>query len=267
VGRLTLIERRSRSSRGTEVWSARDDGGKPVIVKRLAGGDEVEGLRLLAEGRLLASLGGRHHLVKCLGTEVDPPALILEPAGEQSLAESIGRGIRPVPIGPAIAIILQAADAVRWLHQHGIVHRDLKCSNLMLASGPTVTVIDLGVAVGSGLELPWIDEEIGTLGYAPPELLREATLAAPTIDVYGLAAMLYETVSGHLPYDLGPDESEAALRARIAKGEPPIPLGARLPIAANFGSVVDRGLAPLAADRYPTVAEFVGAVERFGAGG
>jgi serine/threonine protein kinase len=263
--RLTLIACRSRSSRGTEVWHAGDETGAPVVVKRLAGGDEMEGLRLLAEGRLLSELGGRHHLAQCLWTEADPPSLVLKPAGDHNLAQLIARGSRPLPIDDAVGIILQAADAVQWLHEHGIVHRDVKCSNLMVASGPTVTLIDLGVAIGSApaLELPWIDEEIGTLGYAAPELLRDPTLSAPTIDLYGLAATLYEAVSGHLPYDFAAGESAEELRARIAGGEPPIPLGARLPVPAGFGSIVDRGLAPLARDRHPTVAAFVQAVEPF----
>jgi serine/threonine protein kinase len=266
VGRLTLVERRSRSSRGTEVWSGLDDRGSPVVVKRLAGGDDGEGLRLLAEGRLLTTLGGRHHLVKCLRVELDPPALVLEPAGDRNLRQMIDHGSRPLAIDQAVAIVLQAADAVQWLHRHEIVHRDVKGSNLVVASGSTATLIDLGVAIGSDLEPSWIDEEIGTLGYSPPELLRDATLAAPTIDVYGLAATLYETVSGHLPYDFAAGETEAALRTRIMDGEPPVPLGARIAVPASFASVVDRGLAPLAADRYSTVAAFAQDLERFAPG-
>src|SRR5690606_14268871 len=116
------------------------------------------------------------------------PALVLEYAGGGSLRDRLERG--PLPLDQAAEVILQVADGLDWLHQNDVFHRDVKPSNILLMTDGSVRLADLGVAACGtpprGLPEGWVEEEIGTLGYAAPELLREPGLATRTIDVYAL---------------------------------------------------------------------------------
>lgn len=263
-----LVDRVAGSDR-SEVWRARDHANRPVALKILLDQREDRRIRFEAEGRLLRQLGGRHHLVACLETIRQPPTLVLELIGPASLRDlmappGMGGHPTPLPIDQALVAIVTAAEAVEWLHQNGVFHRDVKPSNLAMASDGTAWLIDLGVAAHGtpprGLPEEWIEERIGSLGYAAPELLRNPSAAAPTLDVYGLAATLYEAVSGHLPFDFGPLETDADFHARIAGAEAPIPLGSRGSFPGRFAAAVDRGLAPRPEDRFQSVGALVDAL-------
>ncbi len=262
---LTLIDRLSAGGR-SEVWRARNRAGRLVAVKWLRELRDDLLIRHRAEGRLLLQLGGRRHLVACLETIPDPPALVLEFLGEENLRHRIyraGPDAHPTPLSvrDALRAVLSAADAVGWLHRHGVIHRDVKPSNLVVAADGDVRLVDLGVAAHGnpprGLPSGWIEEQVGSLGFAAPELLRDASEAKPTLDIYGLGATLYEAVSGRLPFDFRPAEDEADLRARIAAGEPPISLSARGQFPAELSGLLARALAPRAEDRYQSVGALI----------
>ncbi|MGE0439496.1 MAG: serine/threonine-protein kinase [Gemmatimonadales bacterium] len=224
----------SRLGGPTEVWAAeREGGGPPVALKVLRDPTEDRRLRFAAEGRLLRRLGGRHHLLACHEVIEAPPALVLELAEQGSVAARLEAG--PLPLRTALAIGRQAAEALAWLHANGVTHRDVKPSNLHLMGDGTIRLGDLGVAAhGSpprGLPEGWVEEETGTLGYAAPELLRDAGAANPSLDSYGLGATLYELLSGRLPHRCLPGESDAEYRGRLAAGVAPELLAEAVPDA------------------------------------
>jgi serine/threonine protein kinase len=107
----------------------------------------------------------------------------------------------------------------------------VKPGNILFAADGSVRLTDLGVAAAGnpprGLPAGWVEEKVGTLGYTAPALLRDAAIATVAVDDYGLAATLYEALTGFLPYDFHPGESEADLERRISGGEPPIPITQR----------------------------------------
>lgn len=251
-----LLQRLSRPG-AAPIWAAEDDAGRRVALKGMLPSDRDRPdllYRFQTEGRLQQELGGQHHLLHCYETRLDPePTLILEFASGGSLRDRVEQGL--LPVARAVDITCQIADALDWLHSNGVYHRDVKPSNILIMEDDTVRLADLGVAAcGSpprGLPDGWIEEDVGTLGYAAPELLRDPGLATAAIDVYALGVTLCELLTGRLPWTLSESESQAAFRARLAQGPmPELPGGLDEPIR----SVVAKATAPNPAHRYPTAA-------------
>lgn len=240
-GSVAGFELRRRLDGGhgtTEVWEAVAPDGARVALKRFQPREDQPGaaFRFRLERELLTRLGGVHHLIRCLDAIDDPPITILEWAAGGNVRDHLypggpTAGAQPLPEAEVVALARQVADSLAWLHQHGVLHRDVKPSNLLVMEDGSVRLADLGVAATGhpprGLPVGWVEEEVGTLGYAAPELLRNPLEASPASDVYGLGATLYELLTGRLPYDLGAEEAEAAYRARIARDEVPVPIQAR----------------------------------------
>jgi serine/threonine-protein kinase len=249
-----LVSLASAATGASEIWRAIDRHGRAVALKILRSDRPDLALRFEQEGRLLLALGGSHHLIGCFGVLDHPPTLILE----------LGTATGPGPAPTALRDVRDAAIAVDWLHRHQVVHRDVKPSNLVRGIDGSIRLTDLGVAaVGDpprALPPEWIEEDVGTLGFAAPELLRDPASANRLSDVYGLGATLYQLLSSRLPFELGPVESPAELRARIARGDPPTPLAARGNYPEAWDIVVGRALAPDPAERFQSAEEFGAAV-------
>ena len=264
---LTVERLVSAGLGSTEVWQAvRADGSLVALKLYLPDEDAPEAaLRFRGEAELLARLGGRHHLIGCLGVIDDPPAILLEWAAGGSLREHL------YPLGleqPALrfeadavaAIGLQIGDALDWLHRNAVLHRDVKPSNVLVMADGSMRLADLSIAATGtpprGLPDGWVEDDVGTLGYAAPELLRDPAAAHPGGDVYSLGATLYELLTGSLPFDMAPDETEAELRARIAGGEAPMPLSLReWTGSARLGAAIMRALEPDPGARFGSVAD------------
>ena len=189
--RYKLVRQLSAGDGTTEVWHATSHDGRPVAIKRLMATDRPDlALRFDAEGRLLRKLGGRHHVIECEAVLEDPPALVLELAPQGNLRDHI-EAHGPLAPRVALTVLSQACDAIGWLHANGVVHRDVKPSNLVGAWDGTWRLIDLGVAAHGdpprGLPEGWIEEEVGTPGWRAPELDSNPAAADPRIDIYGLA--------------------------------------------------------------------------------
>jgi serine/threonine protein kinase len=259
-----LVRLVSRAGGPTVVWEARHAGGAPVAVKGLSPGAPPDQLhRFQAEAALLERLGGRHRVVRLIEALAEPPALVLEWAAGGSLRDRIHPGGLAAPPAPlsleaTIRLGLELGEALEWLHGQGVFHRDVKPGNVLLDAAGGALVADFSVAAQGdpprSLPEGWIEEDAGTLGYAAPELLRDPGAASPAIDLYGLGATLYEALTGRLPHDLGPTETERELRWRLARGAPPVPLGERGCRAPGLAELVERALDPDPARR-PSIGE------------
>jgi serine/threonine protein kinase len=164
----------------------------PGIVARLLGEHEVSGR---------SHHRGLVRTVEAAITAAGVPYLVMELIEGESLAIGAERG--RLELGAAAAIGAQIADAVASLHEAGVVHCDLKPENVMVqyregvAGWPRVTVLDFGVArFGATAE---VDEIAGTPCYMAPEQWRGK--AEPRSDVYGLGCLLYELVTGIVPFE------------------------------------------------------------------
>jgi serine/threonine protein kinase len=179
-----------------DAWSLERD--TRVVVKALRPdrlGNGRARRRLVREGRLLERLA-HPHIVRAYETLTDPfPAVVLETLPGLTLSRLIED--EPQSLGPeSIAHLgLQLASAVRYLHRNGILHLDLKPSNVIAEAG-RAKLIDLSVARRPGRA----PAGVGTWCYLSPEQARGEELGSAA-DVWGIGAVLYETVAGEPPFD------------------------------------------------------------------
>ena len=169
------------------------------------------------------------------------------------LVQSAGR----LPIGDAVEIAWQAAAGLAHLHGQGIVHRDVKPSNLMLTTDSVVKILDLGLALTAEAagrpdgRLTGITY-LGTHDYMAPEQWVDATSVTDKVDCYGLGCVLFQMLAGRAPFG-GPKMSpQAKMKAHIEQGIPALPDSGNAPPALI--QLINRMLAKAPADR-PSAAE------------
>jgi serine/threonine-protein kinase len=225
----------------------------PFVLKQLADGDEAAAERLRAEAALLAAARGRG-VIELLATTDDPLGFVMEYAPGGSLADRV-RDEGALPPAEAVRIVAELADVLSRLHARGIVHRDVKPSNVLFTARGELRLADFGVAARIGsrgtLGDGWEELRVGTAPYAAPE--QPAASAHPSADVYALGVVLYEMLTGRLPWEMRVDEDDDAFAQRI-RAEAPIAPSAPIPPALEV--VVMEALRPRPEHRPGSAAEF-----------
>ncbi len=194
------------------------------------------------------------------------PSTVRLPAAERGAtagsATSIGKVVpaalqRPEHASWALDIALQLATGVATLHQHQLVHRDLKPQNVMLV-GERAVLIDFGFARRAGVTtLTQTGTAIGTLAYMSPEQFRGVE-ASPCGDVFALGATIHYCLNGAPPVD-GHMHTLAAMANRRA---PPDVRRANPAVGADLARVVARCLEPDPRDRYPDAVAVLADLQR-----
>jgi len=155
----------------------------------------------------------------------------------------------------AVRIAREAAQALQYAHEHGVVHRDIKPENLLLTQDGNTLVADFGIAraLGGDEHLTQTGMSIGTPAYMSPEQASgEKTIDVRT-DIYSLGAVLYEMLAGEPPYT-GPT-AQAIILKRFTEPVPSVRRG-RPSVPEGVDQAIQRALAPVPADRFATAAEF-----------
>jgi class 3 adenylate cyclase len=247
----------ARGSTG-EVYRARDERlGRSAAVKVLPpwlGEDERVRTRFLAEARAAASLDHPNVLpVYDAGDEGGILWIAMRLAEGRDLRELLRRE-GPLPPERAVALLAGIAAALDAAHAQGILHRDVKPGNILLAPGQLAGadhayLADFGLATAAhGGGLTRTGEILGTADYVSPEQARGQPLDARS-DVWSLAAVLFECLTGEPPFRR---ESEvASLTARLEEPAP-APSALRPDVAGGLDAVLARGLAREPAARYPS---------------
>ena len=227
IGRVLGKRYRLLSALGTgasaHVYLAEDVSlQRHVAVKVLQPGlatDEAFLKRFRAEARSVASLNHPHVLrVFDWGDDTDGPYLVLEYLGGGSLRDLLDRDIR-LSLSQAAQLGTEVAQGLAYAHLRGLVHRDIKPANLLFDEEGRVRVADFGVARALA-EAAWTEPAgamIGTARYISPEA-AEGKSVDGRADVYSLALVLYESVTGVVPFVT--DTTMGTLAARIGQPLP-----------------------------------------------
>ena len=153
----------------------------------------------------------------------------------------------------AVSIISQVADALDAAHDDGLIHRDVKPSNILLTtqrrgSDDFVYLIDFGIAAGSmlGTRLTATGHAIGTAAYMAPERFTEDRDADRRVDVYALGCVLYEMLTGSTPFE---GTSLPNLMYQHLNTRPPRP-SAKGPLPRGFDAVVAKAMSKMPEQRY-----------------
>ena len=185
--------------------------------------------------------------------------------------DGIVRRRGPLPVAEACEVVRQAALGLQHIHEHGLVHRDVKPSNLMLTSSGQVKLLDLGLArlVNDPAREGQITSHgqfLGTLDYIAPEQCDDSHTVDIRADIYSLGCTLYHLLVGGPPFAT-PDFSSPyqKLRAHAEVSAPPI-RQLRPEVPEQLAMVVARMLAKDRDSRFVTPAETVAALHPFAAG-
>ena len=260
-GRYRLRERLGVGG-WAEVWRATDEiSGDAVAVKRLhpqVARDGAARSRLRREAAAVSVIDSPGVVRVRDVVETDSEvALILDYVDGEPLSEIVARD-GGLPRRRAIEVVRQVAEALAAAHAAGIVHRDVKPSNILLDTEGTAHLIDFGIAQSAEAtsHLTGVGSVVGTLRYLPPEVLRGEP-ATPASDVWALSALAYLLIDGGPPYNgVVPAELVAE-----ASSPPPAPRHAEPDLAA----LLVRGLDPDPASRPRDAGEFLAELQAIAA--
>jgi len=162
--------------------------------------------------------------------------------------------------GEVVRLVARVARAVAYAHEKGIVHRDLKPANVMVTTDGAIRLTDFGIAKALGGDggLTATGIMLGTPGYMAPEQLQDSKRAGPLSDVYGLAAILYNALTGKLPVK-GKNMREAL--KSIEKGDFPRPSEVDGTIDETLDGVLMHALATDPAQRTGSAADLAERLE------
>ena len=238
--------------------------GRAVALKVLredVGFDPVYRARFRREGELLSALSHTHILPIHGWGEIDGELYIATRLVASTLRNRILAG--SLSVDEAMKVLASVASALDAAHALGVVHRDVKPANVLMDPGPQVFLADFGLArdsENSALTAP--GQVLGTIDYMAPELL-DGERVGPATDIYGLACLAYETLTGTVPYLR--DTDAATMYAHIVD-PPPKPserrpeLPSALDVALAAGMAKDPGDRPASAGAL--VVDMLGALGR-----
>ena len=256
-GRYRLVELLGRGGMG-EVWRAHDTAAndRVVAIKLLPphlAGDTTYLARFRREADAAARLNDPHIIPIHNYGEIDGRLYV-----DMRLVE--GRDLDAVmadgPMEPsrAVSIIGQVAKALHAAHQAGLVHRDVKPSNILLGADDFAYLIDFGIArAADDSRLTEVGFAPGTLRYMAPERFQDNPDDEDgRVDVYSLACSLYECLTGQPPF--GGTDYPSLIAAHLSS-PPPKPSTSGIRVPAQMDTVIAKGLAKDPNDRYATTVE------------
>jgi len=240
--------------------------GRPVAIKVLPpdlARDEQLMERFRREATLQANL--RHPNIVAVHDFIvqdDTYAFVMEYAEGRTLEEVLGAVGGPIPFPRCLSLFLPVLKALGFAHAQGIVHRDVKPSNIVIArvgGEEVVKVVDFGIArVLSRAQSSTTEGRAGTLRYMSPEQCRGARSIDHRVDIYGLGVTLYEMTTGRVPFEY--DSEFEMMRAHIEQ-QPPPPSTFFPAIDPELDRVILTAIAKDPNERFPAIRQFREALE------
>ncbi|NDJ52665.1 MAG: protein kinase [Chloroflexi bacterium] len=221
--------------------------------------DDTFLVRFQQEARTIAQLEHMNILpVYDVGEDQGIPYIVMRYLKGGTLADLIDSGLPQMSV--VTRAVSQIGEALDYAHNHGIIHRDLKPSNILLDTSGNAFLADFGIARVMQQTLNVTGEMvIGTPPYIAPEMVRKDGETTPSVDLYALAAITFEMLSGEPPY--WDDDPMKILMAHVLE---PIPSVRDFDpnLSPTLDEVLRRGLAKNAEERFPTGRRFAHELER-----
>jgi len=234
--------------------------GRQVALKRMAGTVDVSGLSRLRREALAGASLNHPNLVSVydiLTLEDGDLVIVMEYVQGETLRDRLARR-GALPPSEALPLLAGVAAGLDAIHGAGIVHRDVKPSNILLGDDGAVKVADLGVAsVPDRTQITTTGSIIGSLSYMAPEQLEEGPVT-PAIDIYALSALAFEVLSGVKARQAS---NHVALAHAIATNPPPRLSEAWPEAPRAVSDLLTRGMAREPSARPATAAELVAGLQ------
>lgn len=263
IGPYVVLAPLGRGGMGTVVYLARDRRAAQalgdtafVALKLLPRRKALENPRALARLRREGALGARvrhPHVVRTLSyrEEANVYCLALEFIPGQTLRERVLRR-GPLPVAEASRIFADVAAGLAHLHDHGLIHRDVKPANIMIRPDGPAVLLDLGLAMALGEPLPNDPSiaggpgyTVGTMDFIAPEQAINAVAVGPAADLYSLGGALYYALTGTVPFPASDSKSKILRHHRD-----PVPIIPHIPAAIN--QLIQQLMAKSPSDRPPS---------------
>src|SRR5215210_7668673 len=190
------------------------------------------------------------NVVPCwdFGIDNDQPFLVMEYVAGETLAELLARKSY-LSFEQTLALVSPVLAALAYVHEQGLVHRDVKPANVLVAENGTVKLTDFGIAQAlAAATLTRPGQVLGSVHYVAPERLTGAR-ATPASDCYAIGVLLYRMLTGRLPFE---GDAVAGVIAQQLRHQPPPPSAVRPEVPAWLDQVVLQALAKAPTQRYPS---------------
>ena len=181
------------------------------------------------------------------------PYLVMEFLEGQTLGHLM-HSIRPMPVHDALKIASRICEALHYMHEHEVVHRDLKPDNVMICNDGSIRIMDFGIAKSEGRRLTFggFTPAMGTPDYMAPEQVK-GRRGDPRTDIYSLGAILYEMVTGSVPFE--GSNPFLIMNARLS-GDPAAPRSRNPDLSPQVEEIVLHAMARDPSQRYQSALEF-----------
>jgi serine/threonine-protein kinase len=262
VGEYRLIDFLGAGGMGEVYRGMHDKIGRVAAIKVLtvaARSDPGFVQRFFNEARIQASLqhpniATLYDFLECQGQ----PCIVMEYVDGQTLCDRV-RPYGPMHPTEALQIFAAVVDAITYIHANGIIHRDIKSNNIKIGTGGQVKLLDFGIAKGN--MSPGLTETgsvVGTLEYISPEQLATGA-ADPRSDIWALGVLLYEMMTGRVPFEA---QTLGALCDKISRVEYPSPRQLNPTVPSDVASIISRCLKKNPSERFQSAAALLADVRR-----
>jgi len=262
-GRYKLIDELGRGSFAT-VYIARDMKNNRIYAVKIMHNEFSDDGELLArfqrEAHILSQFSD-HHIVRIFdyGDEIDIHYIVMDYIDGQNLKyHTLTHG--PMDASRALEYARQIAEGLETAYKHGVVHRDIKPQNIVINSKDVVKITDFGLARSrETVTLTQSNVFMGTAYYIPPEQAESGRSADTRSDLYSVAAVLFEMLTGRPPF-----EGETAVDIVIKHMNEKVPSICRIrsDLPPETDQFMQKAMAKSPADRYSTPREFISAIEQ-----
>lgn len=189
--------------------------------------------------------------------------IIMEFIEGKNLEDYIYKEIGLIPEQKALPIFMEVLNTVGYLHRKGVLHLDIKSNNVMIQPNGTIKLIDLGIA--SRMSEASSSTGFGTPTYMPPEQSEMGRCGKYT-DIFALGIMLFEMLTGHLPFiSQNPSARQAIAEIKYKIKYEPTPRMSMFypPLESDIQYIVERALAKNPEERYQTCEDFAASIKNY----